>query len=698
MSSPTLPDVKTQVLSLKVSELQQCAAKLGLQRSGRCRSYKYAVKNCVLSFLSLIFVVTGRKSELQTRLLGYIGIYSDGQQSSQGRQQWQIESGIRVVWDVYSSSKGARYNAFAAKPVQPFKLPSAPSFNVNSVAKPPPRIVRCICRSVVINRNMLQCCEPSCNVWQHVDCLGTHKINPSSFYCEKCRIQMADPFWEAVEDLLPPARMKHVIGRAPVRDSYGNLLPMQSIERAIYFSNEQMAEVKNSKGSIRIQVACIQVEDEVSFRFHWPKNIVFRTNSIQYRPYGRNSGSSLGLNQRDSAADISNLCLRGRNSVEVTCHDTGSWLLLIQRAKRRSLEGVKKMMAPPESLDSAIARVCKLFDDGSDQAEDTIAVSSQVVSLKDPMSGLRMVVPARFKDASGLQAFDLDSFLSVVEQNRKWQDPSTLKNSTIHHLQVDIYIQTILELLKKHENIITVEVNKEGMWRPEGSNGKWWSIKTDPEDIKLNADASVKGTTKSPAIDSDGSETDEEVELKQAAAALRAVMAHSDMGGANPVQSEPEVIDLVSSEDEKEEVRQDESVDISPLVSVTNKRARTEEQQMGGSSAVQPLIRPAPGSIVRSVFMTDHSNPASQCVPQNNLGAVSGGAAFHSPHRPQANQLPGMVVSPVNHQLSQNSFYPNASPEPQLSERSRQALAEEQAFLAANPSVLDAVNVDDWLN
>jgi hypothetical protein len=213
----------------------------------------------------------------------------------------------------------------------------------------------------------------------------------------------------------------------------------------------------------------------------------------------------------------------------------------------------------------------------------------------------------------------------------------------------------------------------------------------------------VKGTTKSPAIDSDGSETDEEVELKQAAAALRAVMAHSDMGGANPVQSEPEVIDLVSSEDEKEpkELRQQESGDISPLVSVTNKRARTQEHQVGASSAVQPAVRPPPGSIVRSIFMTDNSNAGSECVPQSNLQTVAGGASFYSPHRRQANQLPGlpqMVVSPANHQLSQNTFYPNASPEPQLSERSRQALAEEHAFLAANPSVLDAVNVDDWLN
>lgn len=45
-------------------------------------------------------------------------------------------------------------------------------------------------------------------------------------------------------------------------------------------------------------------------------------------------------------------------------------------------------------------------------------------------------VPARFVDASGLQPFDLDSFLSMAQRNRKWQDPTTLNNSSIEQLQV----------------------------------------------------------------------------------------------------------------------------------------------------------------------------------------------------------------------------------------------------------------------
>ena len=48
-------------------------------------------------------------------------------------------------------------------------------------------------------------------------------------------------------------------------------------------------------------------------------------------------------------------------------------------------------------------------------------------------------MPARFAGgASGLQAFDLDSYLSMVQRNRKWQDPTTLQNGTVEQLQVGV--------------------------------------------------------------------------------------------------------------------------------------------------------------------------------------------------------------------------------------------------------------------
>ena len=51
----------------------------------------------------------------------------------------------------------------------------------------------------------------------------------------------------------------------------------------------------------------------------------------------------------------------------------------------------------------------------------------------------RLQTPARFAGASGLQAFDLDSFLSMAQRNRKWQDPTTMANSSVEQLQVGFH-------------------------------------------------------------------------------------------------------------------------------------------------------------------------------------------------------------------------------------------------------------------
>jgi len=49
---------------------------------------------------------------------------------------------------------------------------------------------------------------------------------------------------------------------------------------------------------------------------------------------------------------------------------------------------------------------------------------------------------------SGIVAFDLDSFLSMAQRSRKWQDPHTLRNVTIKQLQKDSWMQPVITCLK----------------------------------------------------------------------------------------------------------------------------------------------------------------------------------------------------------------------------------------------------------
>ena len=58
------------------------------------------------------------------------------------------------------------------------------------------------------------------------------------------------------------------------------------------------------------------------------------------------------------------------------------------------------------------------------------------------------MVWCRFNTVLGVTAFDLETFLSVVERSHKWQCPTSMKNATVYELQIDTFTQRILAQLK----------------------------------------------------------------------------------------------------------------------------------------------------------------------------------------------------------------------------------------------------------
>ncbi len=52
------------------------------------------------------------------------------------------------------------------------------------------------------------------------------------------------------------------------------------------------------------QVVCLQLDDPVQWRWHWPLSVDLRINGTPYRVYSRSSSVKLGTNQRDEAANI----------------------------------------------------------------------------------------------------------------------------------------------------------------------------------------------------------------------------------------------------------------------------------------------------------------------------------------------------------------------------------------------------------
>ena len=86
------------------------------------------------------------------------------------------------------------------------------------------------------------------------------------------------------------------------------------------------------------------------------------------------------------------------------------------------------------------------------------------MSLKDPISTMRMTLPCRATVCTHNQCFDGSYFLQLQEQAPTWTCPVCSKTLTYHSLCVDQYVQDILE--KTTTSIEQITIEPDGQWRP----------------------------------------------------------------------------------------------------------------------------------------------------------------------------------------------------------------------------------------
>ncbi|KAI9718969.1 MAG: hypothetical protein M1812_003854 [Candelaria pacifica] len=97
------------------------------------------------------------------------------------------------------------------------------------------------------------------------------------------------------------------------------------------------------------------------------------------------------------------------------------------------------------------------------KAHDTdIVATSTVMSLKCPISTLRIDLPCRSTICSHNQCFDASSFLQLQEQAPTWTCPVCNKIILFEALAVDQYVDDILKVTPKSVEQVTIEPN--GTW------------------------------------------------------------------------------------------------------------------------------------------------------------------------------------------------------------------------------------------
>ncbi|PGH13193.1 hypothetical protein AJ80_06439 [Polytolypa hystricis UAMH7299] len=98
-----------------------------------------------------------------------------------------------------------------------------------------------------------------------------------------------------------------------------------------------------------------------------------------------------------------------------------------------------------------------------------IVATASVMSLKCPLSTLRISVPCRSSICTHNQCFDAASFLQLQEQAPTWTCPVCNKSVSFEALQVDKYVENILQSTPSSLDQVTVEPN--GEWsQPDEEN------------------------------------------------------------------------------------------------------------------------------------------------------------------------------------------------------------------------------------
>ena len=228
------------------------------------------------------------------------------------------------------------------------------------------------------------------------------------------------------------------------------------------------AEAINNDKSIRVLVYCtadVGVSPFSRVDISFPHQVEIKVNQDEVKANLR------GLKNRPGTtrpADITEL-LRKRsgynNDVAVTYALTKSRFFLVVNLVKQ--HPVKDLVGRLKF--GKIITKDKVIREMISKAEDAdVVATSTILSLKCPLSTLRIDVPCRSTVCTHNQCFDATSFLQLQEQAPTWTCPICNKNVSFENLHVDQYVDDILKSTSRSADQVTIEPN--GHWSLKSGN------------------------------------------------------------------------------------------------------------------------------------------------------------------------------------------------------------------------------------
>ncbi|KAJ6145193.1 hypothetical protein N7470_009088 [Penicillium chermesinum] len=269
------------------------------------------------------------------------------------------------------------------------------------------------------------------------------------------------PFFSVITPLTKPIECQ-------VRES-----TRDNVEFKVYLSPQHVIDMEKDP-NLRVMIYCAAdsgltpfTKSDISF----PHQVELKANLDEVKANLRGLKNRPGTTQPADVTDYLRKKPNYPNKVVMTyalTQKTQKFFVLANLVRRHPVEELVAQLTSRRLISKE-----QVIREMKNRAEDSdIVATSSIMSLKCPLSTLRIKVPCRSVVCTHNQCFDASSFLELQKQAPTWTCPVCSKATSFESLQVDQYVDDILKATPSGVDQVVVEPN--GIWSAP-----------DPDPVKL---------------------------------------------------------------------------------------------------------------------------------------------------------------------------------------------------------------------
>ncbi|XP_027842264.2 E3 SUMO-protein ligase PIAS3-like [Aphis gossypii] len=268
------------------------------------------------------------------------------------------------------------------------------------------------------------------------------------------------PFFKTVQTLLTPMYCQSNIESA-------NFTGLFYLTDNVRHSIVKSWNIARQEYKIQIILRLVQVGLDENVTERLPYNITVSVNDRQCKLPTLNIPTKAGITpwrcnvpiDITQQTDLRN-CLQ--NTLKITWseepHEYLAGVYVAQKLTWNDLL-VELKKRPVRASDKTKELIKKSMENDAD-----MGVDSMFATVKDPLTKLRMKLPARGKDCIHMQCFDAIQFLQMNEQKQTWTCPLCKKKLKFENIEVDEFFLNMLESPNLSEECENVILLKDGTW------------------------------------------------------------------------------------------------------------------------------------------------------------------------------------------------------------------------------------------